>query len=121
MRAQFPGAGYAGTQHRPGAHIIPGVSEILFRYRSQVSEPFQDDYILMGPQEPKQHVFRQVGLRESPAQFVQQSVQLEGLYREIVRALAEMGYRGFVSGEFLPRPDADTAAQRALAHLRQVG
>jgi hypothetical protein len=31
-----------------------------------------------------------VGLRQ---QYVQQSVQLEGLYREIVRALAELGAR----------------------------
>jgi sugar phosphate isomerase/epimerase len=27
-------------------------------------------------------------------------------------------YRGFVSGEFVPCPDADTAAQRAIRHLR---
>ena len=32
----------------------------------------------------------QIGLRQ---QYVQQSVQLEGLYREIVRALAELGAR----------------------------
>jgi len=31
-----------------------------------------------------------IGLRQ---QYVQQSVQLEGLYREIVRALAELGAR----------------------------
>ena len=32
----------------------------------------------------------EVGMRQ---QYVQQSVQLEGLYREIVRALAELGAR----------------------------
>jgi len=41
-------------------------------------------------------------------------------FRSILRALAEADYRGFVSGEFLPHPDADTAAERAIAHLRQI-
>jgi sugar phosphate isomerase/epimerase len=31
--------------------------------------------------------------------------------------LEETGYRGFVSGEFMPKPDADTAAARAIAFL----
>ena len=29
-----------------------------------------------------------------------------------------MGYAGFVSGEFLPIPDAATAARAGIAHLR---
>lgn len=30
------------------------------------------------------------------------------------------GYQGFVSGEFMPLPDADTAAQRAIGWLRDL-
>jgi sugar phosphate isomerase/epimerase len=32
--------------------------------------------------------------------------------------VAAGSYRGFVSGEFMPHPDADTAARRAIEHLR---
>jgi sugar phosphate isomerase/epimerase len=39
-------------------------------------------------------------------------------FASILAALSETGYAGFVSGEFLPQPDAETAAQQALAHLR---
>jgi len=38
----------------------------------------------------------------------------------ILKELGATGYQGFVSGEFLPRPDADTAADRAIAYLRNV-
>jgi sugar phosphate isomerase/epimerase len=38
----------------------------------------------------------------------------------ILEALAGTGYDGFVSGEFLPLPDADTAARRSIEHLRRV-
>jgi sugar phosphate isomerase/epimerase len=31
----------------------------------------------------------------------------------------DVGYEGWVSAEMLPRPDPETAAVRALAHLRQ--
>jgi sugar phosphate isomerase/epimerase len=41
-------------------------------------------------------------------------------FASILRALAEAGYKGFVSGEFLPQPDAETAAQRGLVHLKRV-
>jgi sugar phosphate isomerase/epimerase len=41
-------------------------------------------------------------------------------FAAILRALAATGYGGFVSGEFLPAPDAATAAQRGLAHLRAL-
>jgi len=35
-----------------------------------------------------------------------------------LRALSDTGYTGFVSGEFLPIPDAATAARLGIAHLR---
>ncbi|MHB0875226.1 MAG: 5-keto-L-gluconate epimerase [Anaerolineae bacterium] len=41
-------------------------------------------------------------------------------FGSILAALAATGYRGFVSGEFLPRPDAATGAARAIEHLRTV-
>ena len=39
-------------------------------------------------------------------------------FRSILEALYATGYDGFVSGEFMPLPDADTAAQRAITYLR---
>jgi sugar phosphate isomerase/epimerase len=36
----------------------------------------------------------------------------------ILGDLEGTGYRGFVSGEFMPKPDADTAAERGIAYLR---
>jgi len=39
-------------------------------------------------------------------------------FARILGLLPDMGYRGYVSGEFMPRPDADTAAQRAIERLR---
>lgn len=36
----------------------------------------------------------------------------------LLRVLNELGYRGYVSGEFLPFPDAATAAEKALGYLR---
>lgn len=41
-------------------------------------------------------------------------------FPRILRALAETGYRGYVSGEFLPKPDAQTAAREAIRYLREV-
>jgi sugar phosphate isomerase/epimerase len=41
-------------------------------------------------------------------------------FASILGALADTGYQGLVSGEFMPMPDADTAAQRGLAHLRAL-
>jgi sugar phosphate isomerase/epimerase len=38
----------------------------------------------------------------------------------ILEVLAETGYEGFVSGEFMPLPDPDVAAERGIAHLRSV-
>ncbi|MBN1874305.1 MAG: sugar phosphate isomerase/epimerase [Anaerolineae bacterium] len=37
----------------------------------------------------------------------------------ILKTLYATGYEDFVSGEFMPKPDADTAATRAIAYLQQ--
>jgi sugar phosphate isomerase/epimerase len=42
-------------------------------------------------------------------------------FAAILRALHATGYAGFVSGEFLPLPDSDMAAQRGIAHLHRLG
>lgn len=42
-------------------------------------------------------------------------------FRSIVAALERTGYSGWLSGEFMPLPDADTAGRRAIAHLRSLG
>ena len=41
-------------------------------------------------------------------------------FAAILATLSATGYRGYVSGEFMPLPDADTAAERGLDHLRAV-
>ena len=41
-------------------------------------------------------------------------------FASILGTLGDMGYKGFVSGEFMPQPDANAAAQRGLAHLRRI-
>ena len=41
-------------------------------------------------------------------------------FRSILSTLRETGYDGYVSGEFMPVPDADTGAQRAIEHLRSL-
>ncbi len=42
-------------------------------------------------------------------------------FASILAALRATGYAGWVSGEFMPVPDASTAAQAAIAHLRALG
>jgi sugar phosphate isomerase/epimerase len=42
-------------------------------------------------------------------------------FRKILEALYSTGYSGFVSGEFMAVPDADTGAQRSIQHLRTLG
>jgi sugar phosphate isomerase/epimerase len=39
-------------------------------------------------------------------------------FRSILNTLVATGYEGFVSGEFMPLPDADTSAERSIAYLR---
>jgi sugar phosphate isomerase/epimerase len=41
-------------------------------------------------------------------------------FKSILDALFATGYQGFVSGEFMPMPDADISAQRSIAYLRQL-
>ena len=41
-------------------------------------------------------------------------------FKSILSSLFSTGYKGWVSGEFLPEPDADTAAQQGMAHLRSA-
>jgi len=41
-------------------------------------------------------------------------------FATIVAALREVGYRGYLSVEVLPLPDAQRCAQRAIEHLRQI-
>jgi len=41
-------------------------------------------------------------------------------FGRILEVLRGTGYEGFVSGEFMPLPDADLAAERGIAHLRSV-
>ncbi len=41
-------------------------------------------------------------------------------FGHLLAVLDEVGYTGYVSGEFMPLPDADTAAKLGIAHLRAV-
>ena len=41
-------------------------------------------------------------------------------FKSILDALFATGYQGFVSGEFMPMPDADTSAHRAITYLRGI-
>ncbi len=41
-------------------------------------------------------------------------------FARILGVLQDIGYQGYVSGEFMPQPDGDTAAQLAIHHLRQA-
>jgi sugar phosphate isomerase/epimerase len=38
----------------------------------------------------------------------------------IMTTVRETGYDGWVSGEFMPLPDAETGARRGLKHMRSV-
>ena len=41
-------------------------------------------------------------------------------FGQILGTLADIGYAGYISGEFLPEPDAQTAAERAIEHLKSI-
>lgn len=42
-------------------------------------------------------------------------------FRSIVSTLHETGYSGFISGEFLPLPDAETAAENNILYWKTLG
>ncbi len=41
-------------------------------------------------------------------------------FKSVLVTLEATGYRGWVSGEFLPKPDAETAARESIAYLRRL-
>ena len=41
-------------------------------------------------------------------------------FKSILSSLFSTGYQGYVSGEFMPNPDSDTAAKRNIDYLRQL-
>jgi sugar phosphate isomerase/epimerase len=41
-------------------------------------------------------------------------------FQSILNTLFNNGYAGWVSGEFLPRPDAETSAKQAIGNLRKI-
>jgi 5-keto-L-gluconate epimerase len=41
-------------------------------------------------------------------------------FASVVRTLADMGYDAFLSGEFMAKPDAETAARRMIEHMRPL-
>jgi sugar phosphate isomerase/epimerase len=41
-------------------------------------------------------------------------------FPSILKALVSTGYKGWVSGEFLPNPDPDGAAQNSITYLRNI-
>jgi 5-keto-L-gluconate epimerase len=42
-------------------------------------------------------------------------------FKSILTTLKGTGYQGFISGEFLPKPDVNTAARENIAYLRTLG
>jgi sugar phosphate isomerase/epimerase len=41
-------------------------------------------------------------------------------FESILEALFATGYQHYISGEFMPMPDADTSARKAIAYLRNI-
>jgi sugar phosphate isomerase/epimerase len=41
-------------------------------------------------------------------------------FRSVLASLYATGYRGYVSGEWMPLPDADTSAENGIAYLRRI-
>jgi hydroxypyruvate isomerase len=41
-------------------------------------------------------------------------------FQEILQALFSIGYNGFISGEFLPIPDALTGAKQSIKFLSNI-
>ena len=42
-------------------------------------------------------------------------------FAHLLTVLHDIGYDGWVSGEFMPQPDGDAAAREAIAYLRACG
>ena len=40
-------------------------------------------------------------------------------FKSILSVLVSTGYQGYISGEFMPKPDGDTSANRSIVYLRQ--
>jgi sugar phosphate isomerase/epimerase len=41
-------------------------------------------------------------------------------FKAIMETLSSTGYQGWISGEFLPKPDAETAAREGITYLNQI-
>ncbi len=41
-------------------------------------------------------------------------------FREILETLASIGYDGWISGEFLPKPDGPTSIRKGIEHMRPI-
>jgi sugar phosphate isomerase/epimerase len=41
-------------------------------------------------------------------------------FNDILHSLKSIGYMGWISGEFMPIPDANRAAERSISHLKQI-
>ena len=41
-------------------------------------------------------------------------------FRSILATLSATGYQGWISGEFLPEPNAETAARKSIEHLKSI-
>lgn len=50
-----------------------------------------------------------------------EAVAFKGDFEVNVNKVAGYGYGGFVSGEFMPHPDADSSAKRAIKYLQSLG
>lgn len=42
-------------------------------------------------------------------------------FKKILKTLFKTGYDGFVSGEFIPEPDAESSARKAIEYLQSLG
>ena len=42
-------------------------------------------------------------------------------FHSVLTSLKDTGYQGFISGEFMPKPDVETAARENIAYLRALG
>ena len=66
---------------------------------------------------------RQAGARIGHVHFVDSNRRAAGLghldYGPIAQALRDIGYRGYLSAEALPFPDAEAAAAQTIAHYRK--